>query len=197
MAKSLSENSCGPQGEDSELKMQEPQIVGDFLFPAYQQASGAIGPGMRPFNDPASGLAIAMLSRRGVVVLFGNVRDVTPSASSLANRFGIVPLVRTKMLLLPRRRLRAAERNAGQSLLHQGLIMRIGAIHRCADRHASTVGQHRSLHPQLAAIGRVFGVCSMITEGFSVLRGRRAGWRLFVAADQRGRHATCPARFGG
>jgi len=49
---SLSENSRGSQSNEGELKVQEADVVG--LFPADQQAAGAIDPGMGAFNFPTA-----------------------------------------------------------------------------------------------------------------------------------------------
>ncbi len=48
--KSLSENPCGSQRDDGELKMQEPDVVGDFFLPADEQSPGAVEPRMRAFE---------------------------------------------------------------------------------------------------------------------------------------------------
>ena len=47
---------------DGELKMQEAQIVGGFLFPADQQPACAIDPGVSALDNPASGFAAACVA---------------------------------------------------------------------------------------------------------------------------------------
>jgi len=100
------------------LKVQEAQIVGGLLFPADEEAAGAVGPGMGPFDDPTPGLAIAMLSRWGVVILLGDVGNVVTLAGGCADSISIVSFVATQMLLLMGRGLGAADGNALQGLSH-------------------------------------------------------------------------------
>src|SRR5512143_4379698 len=121
--------------------MQESQVVGDLLLPADQQSTCAIGPGVGAFDNPAVDFSTWVATRRGVVVLLGNMRDVAASTRRAADRLGIVPFVGTEMLLLASGRLGAADGNAAEGLGHQGVIMRIGATDRGTDRHAPTFGQ--------------------------------------------------------
>src|SRR6187401_436778 len=154
--KSLSENSCGPQCGKCELKMQESQIVSDLLFPADQQASCAVDPRVRSLDDPSSRLAAAACRAGCVFAFAGNVTDVAPSFGRTPDGLGVVAFVSAEMLFLARRGVRTAERNAGQCFMNQLLIVHISAGNGHANRHASPVGEHRTLDPKFAPIGRVF-----------------------------------------
>ena len=136
--------------------MQEAQIVGDLLFPADQEASCAVDPGVGSLDDPASRFSATACRPGGVFAFARNVGDVVPSFGSTPDGFGVVAFVGAEMLFLARRGTRTPHRNAGQRFLDQFLIMHISAGNSHANRHASPVGEHRTLDAQLAPIGRVF-----------------------------------------
>ena len=156
LSKSLSDNPCCPQGDDGELKMQEAKIIADFLLPPDQQTTSPVRPRVGTFDDPTPGLAVPRFFGRSLVVLARNVVDVAASRGRRAYGVRVIAFVGTEMLTLAFRRPWAWNRDASQGLTHQGLIMRIGTIHRDSQRYALPIGEHRPFDAQFAAIGRVF-----------------------------------------
>ena len=86
----------------------------------------------------------------------GNVDEVTSSPGGATHRLGVIAFVRAEMLPFARRRCGTADGYASQSFMNQLLIMHVGAGDRHADRHASPIGEHRTLDAEFAAIGGVF-----------------------------------------
>ena len=65
--------------------MNESKIVGRLLFPTYQEPAGSVGPGMRGFDNPASGF---LSGAERAVPHHDNgceerIRNVSPSRSSV------------------------------------------------------------------------------------------------------------------
>src|SRR5438046_7433648 len=125
--KSLSENTCGTQCGDGELKMQEAQIIGRFLFPADQQPPCAVGPGVGSLDNPSACFSFASLRSRRGFTRSRNMRDVSPAFRDLPHGVGIVSFVGTEMLLVARRGLRATNGDTLKRLGHQLLVMHIRA----------------------------------------------------------------------
>src|SRR5262245_4387229 len=136
--------------------MQESQVVGSFLFPANQQAAGAVRPGVSAFDEPAARPTATTLRNRRTFSFLGNVNRVACTTHCMTHRFGIVAFVRTEMLFVARRRLWAPHGNVLNRFSDQLLIMHIRAGDSDPNRHASPLRQHRALDPQLATICRVF-----------------------------------------
>lgn len=120
--------------------MQEAQIIGDFLIPTNQQTPGAVGPGMRSFDNPAAGLAIPMLSWRRIAALPRDVSEIAALLGSPTHRFGVVSFIGAQVLPFARRRAWAANGDVLQRLLDQLLVMHIGAGNGDANRDARRVG---------------------------------------------------------
>jgi hypothetical protein len=136
--------------------MQESQIVGGFLFPAYQQSARAVRPRVGSFHNPATRPTATTLRNRRTFPFLGDVNSVSSTTRCIAHRFGIVTFVRTEMLFCARRRLWAPHGNVLNCFFDQLLIMHIRAGDSDPDRHTSPFRQHRALDPQLATIRRVF-----------------------------------------
>src|SRR5437868_5044054 len=136
--------------------MQEAQVVRDLLFPACQKSSSAIEPRMRAFDFPAAALAAAMPGFRSFVNLARNVRCVAPLANLAIDRLTRVSLVETEILRCLRSGLRALDRDGIQRFADQFLIRHVGACDGDSQGHATAIDQSRTLHAQLATIGRVF-----------------------------------------
>jgi hypothetical protein len=155
--KSLSENSCSPQGSDCELKMQKAHVVDGFLFPADQQSSCTIDPGVCAFDDPTSRFAAATFGQGSVFSFLGNVNDVPATPARLSNRLGVVSFVAAEMLLVVQRRPWATNGNAVQRTFDQFLIMHIGAGNGDANRNTRRVGQHRGNRSADRVLPRMLG----------------------------------------
>ena len=80
------------------MKMQEADVVRDFLFPAGQQAPGAVEPGVGAFDFPAARRAAAAFRLRGLIGLARHVRRIASRTSLAIDGFAGVPLVETEML---------------------------------------------------------------------------------------------------
>jgi hypothetical protein len=89
-----------------ELDVQFP-LVSDF-FPADQQPSCAIGPGVRALDDPPSHFGSSAFGSRRGLSLLGDAGDAWSSLGRPANCFSIVAFVGAEILplarLRPRRR---------------------------------------------------------------------------------------------
>ena len=136
--------------------MQEAEVVGDFLFPANQQPTGAVDPRVSSFNHPAAGFGSPTMRCRGGFPLARDVDDVATAFGGSSHGLGVVAFVRTEVLSLARRRFRTADGNAFERFSHQRLVMHIGPGDRHAQWHAATVGQRRAFDAEFAAIGGVF-----------------------------------------
>ena len=136
--------------------MQEPHVIGGFLFPTNQQASRSVGPRVGSFHDPATCPTAAALRNRRAFTLAGNVNGVLATTYCMSHRFRIISLVRAEMLLSSSRRLGTPHRDVLKRFSDQLLVMYIGSGHGYSNGHTAPVCQHRSLDAQLAAIGRVF-----------------------------------------
>jgi len=136
--------------------MQEAQIVGGFLFPTDQQASRAVRPRVGSLNYPATGSAASMFAGRGILAFLRNMSRVPASLGSSTHRVRIISFVTTEILFFALCWSWTTNWNALQRFLNQLLVMHIGAGNGYANRHALSVGQHRTLDAELATIGRVF-----------------------------------------
>ena len=107
--------------------MQEAQVIGDLLLPAYQKSSGTIEPGVRAFYFPATSAAtMAWLGR--FIDLAGDMRRVAPLTNFAIDRLAGVPFVETEILRCLRIGLRAPDRDVIQGFGDQFLIRYIGAF---------------------------------------------------------------------
>ncbi len=79
-----------------------------------------------------------------------------PASEKLANVFRVVAFVEADVLVAAVRGLRALDRNGIERRLKKLDVVRVGAAHLNAQRHAVSVGEHRPLGSQFTAIGRVF-----------------------------------------
>src|ERR1700692_3209706 len=135
--------------------MDEAQVIVDFLLPTHKQASGAVGPRVTAFHDPTAGTgsfaksACIGASRR-------NVWHITAATSESLHRFSELAFVQAEMLPGSSLGLGAWHGDRLQGSAKKLLIMRVRTGDRHAHRHAARVGQHRTLDPQLTAIGWVF-----------------------------------------
>lgn len=135
--------------------MEQADVVRRFLFPAHENAAVAVQPRVNPLDDPAA----CAISAAALCLFFAARADVWRVASATdgaTNSVGIVALVAAEMLLVPAAGPWARHRNAIERGFDESLIMHIGAGHRQANRHAASVGEHRPLHAEFAAIGGVF-----------------------------------------
>src|SRR5450432_81811 len=129
--------------------MQEAEVVGNFLFPADQQPPGSVDPRVRALDFPAASFSAAMMPRNLFATVRGDMRNVTALAHLLFNRLADVSLVEAKMLPSVRCGLGPRDRNAIERRCEQLLVMHIGTIHGCRQRHATPVDEDRSLDAQL------------------------------------------------
>src|SRR6185312_8907071 len=136
--------------------MQEAQVVRDFLFPADQQAPGAVEPGVGAFDFPAASRAAAAFRLRGLICFARHVRRIASRLSLAIDGFAGVPLVETEMLRLLGSGLGTFNWDGIQRLGNQFLVRHIGAVDGDAERHATAIDQRRTFDAQFAAIGRVF-----------------------------------------
>lgn len=135
--------------------MDEPQVILGLLFPAYEQASSAVGPRVATFDDPAAG-ALSAATRPGFGSTLGNVRHLAVPANQLLDRLATVAFVQAEMLPASSSRPGARYGNRTQRGSQKSLIVCVGPVDRDAQRHAARVAEHRALDAQLTAIGRVF-----------------------------------------
>ena len=158
--------------------MQKGQIVRGFLFPADQQPSCAVGPGVRAFHNPSADACGSTRGTLRVLSFVGNVNDVSATRSGAAKGFGVVAFVGAQMLTFARSWCRAVDGKALKRFPDQLLIRHIGSGDGDAQRHTATVGQHGTLDAQLATSGRV-------SPGFFPPSGD-----LVIAPSQ---HCHCPS----
>ena len=135
--------------------MQKGQIVRGFFFPADQQPSCAVGPGVRAFHNPSADACGSTRGTLRVLSFVGNVNDVSATRSGAAKGFGVVAFVGAQMLTFARSWCRAVDGKALKRFPDQLLIRHIGSGDGDAQRHTATVGQHGTLDAQLATSGRV------------------------------------------
>lgn len=136
--------------------MQEAQVVRGLLFPADQQPPGTVEPGMRAFDLPPARFRTAAFGLRRLVGFTRHMRRVTSLAHLQIDRFACVAFIEAKMLRLLWTGLGTLERDSIQCFGDQFLVRHIGAVDRDGQGHTAAINQRRSLHTQLAAIGRVF-----------------------------------------
>jgi len=79
-----------------------------------------------------------------------------PTPQKLAYVPGVVAFVETDVLMSAAGGLGTLDRNAVESRVKKFDVVRVRAAYLYAQRHAATIGEHRSFGSQLAAIGRVF-----------------------------------------
>src|SRR5579862_2410208 len=135
--------------------MNEAQVILDFLFPPHQQAACAVGPGMGCFHDPTSGT----VPRATAALLFiaaANVRLVTAAPGDGQRRLPEVAFVEAQVLAAAATRAWPLHRNRTQRRLQKLLVVSISPGNRNSQRHAAAISEHRALHTELTAIGRVF-----------------------------------------
>lgn len=137
--------------------MQEAEVIGDLLLPAYEKSSRAIEPGVSAFYFPAARLdAVARLRR--FIHLARHMGHVALRTNLAIDRLTGIPLVETEILRGLRCGLRAVDRDAIQSFGNQFLIRHIGAFDCDGQGNATAIDQRRTLHTQFAPVGRVFAV---------------------------------------
>jgi len=120
-----------------------------------------------------------------------------PASEKLAYVFRVVAFVETDVLTAAARGLRALDRNAVKGRLKKFDVMRVGSAHLNAQRHAVSIGEHRSLGSQFTAIGRVFPSFFPHPEAiWSSLRPRFANSTesLFVGRTPKARPSTTCGR---
>src|SRR5688572_16353656 len=135
--------------------MDEAQVILDFLFPPYQQAACAVRPGVCRLDDPSAG-ALALSSSALLFVATANVRPVAAAPRDRQRGFPKVSLVEAQMLQVMTARARPLQRNRTQRRLKKFLVVGVGPGDGNSQRDAAAVGEHRTLHAELTAIGRVF-----------------------------------------
>jgi hypothetical protein len=136
--------------------MKHRQEVYRLLFPADKKASEAIDPRRDPLDHPTAGAAAACSFLRLLFAARLDMRSIATPLGAAADRLCVEALIATEMLPFARSGSRAANRNAIQRGVEELLIMHIGPSDGYAQRDAAPVGQHRPLHPQFAAVCRVF-----------------------------------------
>lgn len=135
--------------------MQEAQVIGDFLFPAYEKPSRSIEPRVGAFYFPAS--CLAAMPRLGRLIDFTrHMRCVAPRTNLAIDRLTGIPFIETKIGRGLRCELRALDRDAIQSFGDQFLIRHIGAFDCDGQGNATAIDQRRTLYAQFAPVGRVF-----------------------------------------
>lgn len=77
--------------------MQEAEVIGDLLLPAYEKSSRAIEPGVSAFYFPAARLAAVARLRR-FIQLARHMGHVALRTNLAIDRLTGIPLVETKIL---------------------------------------------------------------------------------------------------
>ena len=85
-----------------------------------------------------------------------DVWAIVPTPEKLANVLGVVRLVETDVLMPAAVWLRTFDRDAVEGCFKQSNVVRVRTAYFNPQRHAATIGKHRSLSSQFATIGRVF-----------------------------------------
>ncbi len=191
----LSENPRCPQRNDSELKMQEADVICDFLLPPYQQSSRPVKPGEGALNFPTARLVATAFRLCRFCAFEWEMGDVVAAESRLFAGLADIAFVEAEMLGLVSRGFRAMDRDVVERGGQKFLVMHIGAVHRHTDRHAPTVDQHRTLDAEFATIGRVFpgffphpaAICSSPRPGSATSSRFPSGRRILPTRD-----ATAP-----
>jgi len=135
--------------------MDEAQVILDFLFPPHQQAACAVGPGVGRFDDPAAG-AMAGATTASLFVAAANVRLVAAAPRDAQRGLPEVTFVEAQMLSAATTGSRPLHRDRAQRGLQKFLIVSVGSGDGNSQRHATAISEHRTLHAELTAIGRVF-----------------------------------------
>jgi hypothetical protein len=135
--------------------MNESQIVNDFFLPSHEQSSRAIGPTVDALDDPAS-CAAAFATGGPLAVAWRQVESVSATCDDSLDRRPAISLIQAKVWLAASVRVGAGQRDGGQRFSNEFLIVSVRAGNCDTQRHASTIGEDRTLDPQFATIGRIF-----------------------------------------
>ena len=135
--------------------MEQGFVVRRLLLPADQDPPEAVHPRGDAFDHPAPGTPAAGSLGSLFLAARLDMGPVAASAGFAAESGGIIALVAAQMLRTTRGGAGTANRKTVQRGMKQLLVMHIGAGDGQAQRHAPTIGQHRTLDPQLAPIGGI------------------------------------------
>ena len=116
-----------------------------------------VEPGLRSFVDPATRLRMRMPTFvLHLVAARSDVPTVVATFQAVAEVFGVVRFVGAHVLRTSRFRLGTMDRHAVERWHGQLKIVPVCRSDRQSQYHAASIGQHRTLHPRFAAIGRVW-----------------------------------------
>jgi len=151
-SKWLSQNLGLPPRSIGEGQMEQGFVVRRLFLPADQDPPEAIHPRRDAFDHPAPGASAAGSFGGLFFTARLDMGTVTASAGFAAEGGGIVTLVAAQMLRTTRGGAGTADRKTVQRGMKELLVMHIGAGDGQPQGHAPTIGQHRTLDPQLAPI---------------------------------------------
>lgn len=124
--------------------------VGAFL-PADEDASEAIQPGVRPFDDPAAGAEAGLtFDRLCLVAAAADVRGERELGAQVADFAVVVGGVEAKPLRPLPCRLWPLDRDRLDRVAGELVVVQVGARRRDPERDALALGEQRSLRPFLA-----------------------------------------------
>lgn len=133
-------------------KLQHRQIRVRALFPADQQASIAVEPAMRPFDDPASRPSAFTLGL-ALVSAATNPRHHPDLPDMLVNPAADIAPIQAQPRA--RRRRRLGDNDPLQRLFQQHTVVPMRAIDDHCQRQAVTISKQAALDAPFAAVGRV------------------------------------------
>src|SRR5215831_9872968 len=150
--------------------MQEGQIMLRLFIPAYQDASEAVHPGVRPLHHPTPGLLPRLLFHRlCFLTTRANMRGEPKCLQNIAHLLIVVAFVEAHALRLCCRWLWALDDQAIERRSHQFHVVPVGARHRQSNGDAMAVSQQTALDPAFGAIGGV-------GAGFFPRQGAPCSW---------------------
>src|SRR5215213_1766083 len=112
-------------------------------------------PGVRALHHPAPRLGPSATLGPDLLATRAQVRGEAELRGEGARLVVVEPLVEAEVLGTAARRPGPSDRDGLKGGAHQLVVVAVGPVDGRPERHAAAVGQHRALHPALAAVGRV------------------------------------------
>src|SRR5258706_4712863 len=147
--------------------MKERQIICPFLLPADQEATRAVDPGMRAFDDPAA----RSIARSEVLFLLfststADVRHVLTVFYLLEDHWIIVACIQTHVLRLRFGRIGTGDDDAVQGGTEKFHIMAVGSVDDDGQGNSSPVSQEATFDTEFAAISGIGSGRGATERGF-------------------------------
>src|SRR5260221_2476590 len=147
--------------------MQESQIILHLLFPAHEEATRPIDPGMAAFHHRTA----STIARSNVFLSFlfpstAHMWLIVPCQQLLIDWSGVVGGIQAQVLRLLWRGLGSADDQSIEGGAEQFHIMAIGPIHYQSQRDSDSIGQQTPLGSPFAAIRGIGSGRGVAERGF-------------------------------